>query len=202
MPTLLIVDDENGYREVLKTVFEAEGYSVSTAANGRSALSHLTSKKCDLIVSDVRMPDIDGIRLLKEAREADPDIGVVLMTAFGTMDTAREAFKLGADDFIQKPFNNEELKVIVKRTLEKQAIVSEKPRLSHSAQRNRGSLANMIGQSEKMRELLEMIAAVARERSTILITGESGTGKELVARAIHEMSDRAEKPFIPINCGA
>ena len=201
MPTLLIVDDENGYREVLKTIFEAEGYSVSTAANGRSALSHLTSKKCDLIVSDVRMPDIDGIRLLKEAREADPDIGVVLMTAFGTMDTAREAFKLGADDFIQKPFNNEELKVIVKRTLEKQAIVSEN-RAFRSAQRNMGSLANMIGQSEKMRELLEMIAAVARERSTILITGESGTGKELVARAIHEMSDRAEKPFIPINCGA
>ena len=201
MPTLLIVDDENGYREVLKTIFEAEGYSVSTAANGRSALSHLTSKKCDLIVSDVRMPDIDGIRLLKEAREADPDIGVVLMTAFGTMDTAREAFKLGADDFIQKPFNNEELKVIVKRTLEKQAIVSEN-RAFRIAQRNQGRLANMIGQSEKMRELLEMIAAVARERSTILITGESGTGKELVARAIHEMSDRAEKPFIPINCGA
>jgi DNA-binding NtrC family response regulator len=88
MPTLLIVDDENGYREVLKTIFESEGYSVTTAANGRSALSHLTSNKCDLIVSDVRMPDIDGIRLLKEAREADPDIGVVLMTAFGTMDTA------------------------------------------------------------------------------------------------------------------
>ena len=201
MPTLLIVDDENGYREVLKTVFEAEGYSVSTAANGRSALSHLTSKKCDLIVSDVRMPDIDGIRLLREAREADPDIGVVLMTAFGTMDTAREAFKLGADDFIQKPFNNEELKVIVKRTLEKQAIVSEN-RAFRIAQRNQGRLANMIGQSEKMRELFDMVAAVARERSTILITGESGTGKELVARAIHEMSDRAEKPFIPINCGA
>src|SRR5688572_2929058 len=201
MPTLLIVDDENGYREVLKTIFEAEGYSVTTAVNGRSALSHLSSKKCDLIVSDVRMPDIDGIRLLREAREADPDIGVVLMTAFGTMDTAREAFKLGADDFIQKPFNNEELRVIVKRTLEKQAIVSEN-RAFRSAQRNMGSLANMIGQSEKMRELLDMIAAVARERSTILITGESGTGKELVARAIHEMSDRAAKPFIPINCGA
>jgi two-component system response regulator PilR (NtrC family) len=201
MPTLLIVDDENGYREVLKTIFEAEGYSVSTAANGRSALTYLRSKQCDLIVSDVRMPDIDGIRLLKEAREANPDIGVVLMTAFGTMDTAREAFKLGADDFIQKPFNNEELKVIVKRTLEKQAIVSEN-RAFRIAQRNQGQLANMIGQSEKMRELFDMITAVARERSTILITGESGTGKELVARAIHEMSDRAAKPFIPINCGA
>jgi two-component system response regulator PilR (NtrC family) len=187
MPTLLIVDDENGYREVLKTVFEAEGYSVSTAPNGRSALAHVGSNQCDLILSDVRMPDIDGIRLLKEAREARPDIGVVLMTAFGTIDTAREAFKLGADDFIQKPFNNEELKVIVKRALEKQAIVSEN-RAFRIAQRNQGCLANMIGQSEKMRELFDMIATVARERSTILITGESGTGKELVARAIHEMS--------------
>jgi two-component system, NtrC family, response regulator PilR len=201
MPRLLIVDDEAGYREVLKVIFEDDGYIVSTAANGRAALEHLASNSCDLIISDVRMPDIDGIELLRKAREADPDIGVVLMTAFGTIDTAREAFKLGADDFIQKPFNNDELKVIVKRTLEKQAIISEN-RAFRSAQRNMGSLANMIGQSEKMLELFRMIETVARERSTILITGESGTGKELVARAIHELSDRADKPFIPINCGA
>jgi len=141
---LLIVDDEAGYRDVLKTIFEADGYSVSTAANGRSALAHLKAKKCDLIVSDVRMPDIDGIELLKGAREADPDIGVVLMTAFGTVDTAREAFKLGADDFIQKPFNNDELRTIVKRTLEKQSILRENQAF-RSAQRNTGSPANIIG---------------------------------------------------------
>ena len=201
MPKLLIVDDEEGYREVLKTIFAAEGYGVSVASNGRAALAVLKSRKVDLVISDVRMPDIDGIELLKTSRELNPDIGVVLMTAFGTMDTAREAFKLGADDFIQKPFNNEELKVIVKRALEKQAIIHEN-RAFRSAQRNMGSLANIIGQSEKMLELFRMIEAVAREQSTILITGESGTGKELVARAIHEMSKRAEKPFIPINCGA
>jgi len=201
MPTLLIVDDEAGYRKVLRAIFEDEGYKVSTAVDGVTALDHLRSHPCDLILSDVRMPDIDGIELLQRAREMNPDIGVVLMTAFGTMDTAREAFKLGADDFIQKPFNNEELKVIVKRTIEKQTIVTEN-RAFRSAQRNMGSLSNMVGQSEKMLELFRMIEAVARERSTILITGESGTGKELVARAIHELSDRAEKPFIPINCGA
>jgi two-component system response regulator PilR (NtrC family) len=201
MPTLLIVDDEAGYREVLKAIFEDDGYKVDSAADGRTALEFLSSNPCDLILSDVRMPDIDGIELLRRARESDPNIGVVMMTAFGTMDTAREAFKLGADDFIQKPFNNDELRVIVKRTLEKQHIVSEN-RAFRQAQRKIGSLANMVGQSEKMLELFRMIETVARERSTILITGESGTGKELVARAIHELSDRADKPFIPINCGA
>ena len=201
MAKLLIVDDEAGYRKVLRAIFEDEGHDVVTASDGRAALAHLAKRKRDLIISDVRMPDIDGIALLKQAREQDPDIGVVLMTAFGTIETAREAFKLGADDFIQKPFNNEELKVIVKRTLEKQAIISEN-RAFRNAQRQMGTLSNIIGQSEKMLELYRLIEAVARERSTILITGESGTGKELVARAIHELSDRAGKPFIPINCGA
>jgi two-component system response regulator PilR (NtrC family) len=201
MPKLLIVDDEEGYRQVLKAIFDAEGYGVETANDGRSALARLKNGKVDLIVSDVRMPDIDGIELLKTSRELNPDIGVVLMTAFGTLDTAREAFRLGADDFIQKPFNNEELKVIVKRTLEKQAIINEN-RAFRTAQRERGSLSNIIGQSEKMLDLFRMMEAVAREQSTVLITGESGTGKELVARAIHEMSDRADKPFVPVNCGA
>jgi two-component system response regulator PilR (NtrC family) len=201
MPTLLIVDDEAGYREVLQAIFEDDGYHVSTAPDGKSALDFLSANPCDLVLSDVRMPDIDGIELLRRARENYADVGVVLMTAFGTMDTAREAFKLGADDFIQKPFNNDELRVIVKRTLEKQAIVSEN-RAFRSVQRKIGSLANMVGQSEKMLKLFRMIETVARERSTILITGESGTGKELVARAVHELSDRADKPFIPNNCGA
>ena len=201
MSKLLIVDDEASYREVLKRLFEAEGHVVDTAPDGRTALTKIKNKKCDLIVSDVRMPDIDGITLLKLVREIHPDIGVVLMTAFGTMATARTAFTLGADDFIQKPFNNEELKVIVKRTLEKQAIIHEN-RALRAGQRKMGSLASIVGQSEKMTELFRMIETVAREQSTILITGESGTGKELVARAIHDMSDRAEKPFIPINCGA
>ncbi|HTK38786.1 MAG TPA: sigma-54 dependent transcriptional regulator [Pyrinomonadaceae bacterium] len=198
---LLIVDDEAGYREVLQAIFAAEGYEVDAANNGRAALAHLKKGGVDLIVSDVRMPDMDGIELLRSAKEIDADTSVVLMTAFGTIATAREAFKLGADDFIQKPFNNEELKLIVKRTLETRAIISEN-RAFKTAQRRQGSIENIIGRSEKILELKRMISAVANEEATILITGESGTGKELVARAVHDMSGRAEKPFIPINCGA
>ncbi len=201
MANLLIVDDEESYRLVLKVIFEAEGYAVHTASDGRAALKHLKTESCDVIVSDVRMPDMDGIALLKAARELYPDIGIILMTAFGTIDTAREAFKLGADDFIQKPFNNEELKLIVKRTLDKQALVNEN-RAFRRAQRTSGSIKNIVGHSQKMQDLYQLIEIVAKEQSTVLVTGESGTGKELVARAIHDLSDRAEKPFIPVNCGA
>src|SRR5829696_1792704 len=134
MAELLIADDEKGYREVLRAIFEDQGHTVHTAADGRDALAYLKREPCDVVISDVRMPDMDGIAFLQAARAFYPEIGIVLMTAFGTIDTAREAFKLGADDFIQKPFNNDELKVIVKRTLEKQAIVSEN-RALRTAQR-------------------------------------------------------------------
>ena len=201
MPTLLIVDDEKGYREVLSAVFGAEGYDVLTAQHGRAALNQLKKHPADLILSDVRMPDMDGIELLKRVREIDGQVGMVMMTAFGTIDTAREAFKLGADDFIQKPFSNDELKLIVQRTLERRKL-AEQNRALKDAQRRAGSLENIIGNSPPMKELFEMIFAVAPERSTVLITGESGTGKELVARAIHGLSPRSDKPFIPVNCGA
>jgi two-component system response regulator PilR (NtrC family) len=201
MPKILIVDDEESYRQVLKVIFEAEGYRIKTAVNGLSALEELKSNQYDLIISDVRMPDMDGIALLKAVKDISQDVRVVMMTAFGTINTAREAFKLGADDFIQKPFNNEELKLIVKRTLEKQTLLNEN-RAFKRAQRQHGSLKNIIGQSEKMQKLFAMMEKVANENATILITGESGTGKELVARAVHDLSNRADKPFIPINCGA
>jgi two-component system response regulator PilR (NtrC family) len=201
MSNLLIVDDEQSYRQLLSLVFESEGHTVRTAMNGREALEVLQIEPADLIISDVRMPDMDGIALLRAAREFYQDIGVVLMTAFATVDTAREAFKLGADDFIQKPFDVEELKLIVKKTLDKQALISEN-RAFKRAQRERGSVKNIIGHSDKMQAVYQMIETVAAVQSTVLITGESGTGKELVARAIHDLSPRAEKPFISINCGA
>jgi len=198
MANLLIADDEQGYRDVLKVIFEDQGHSVHTVTDGRSALELLKAAPFDAVISDVRMPDMDGIEFLRAAREFYPEIGIILMTAFGTIDTAREAFKLGADDFLAKPFNNEELKVIVERTLEHKALVNENRALKR-AQKNS---INIIGSSGAMQRLHEQIETVAREEATVLITGESGSGKELVARAIHQLSKRADKPFIPINCGA
>jgi two-component system, NtrC family, response regulator PilR len=201
MSNILIVDDEQSYRQLLTLVFNDDGYRIRTAVNGRDALEALKKEPADLIISDVRMPDMDGIEMLRAVRETLPDVGVVLMTAFASVETAREAFKLGADDFIQKPFDVEELKLIVKKTLEKQALIDEN-RAFKRAQRERGSVKNIVGNSAKMQAIFQMIETVAEVQSTILITGESGTGKELVARAIHDLSPRAEKPFISINCGA
>ena len=130
MANILVVDDEKGYREVLKVIFESEGHSVEAANNGLTAVEILRSGHFDVCISDVKMPDMDGVELLRTVREILPDLAVVLMTAFGTIDTAREAFKLGADDFIQKPFNNDELKLIVQRALERQALVARTVRFA------------------------------------------------------------------------
>ncbi len=201
MANILIVDDEQSYRQLLSLVFEQQGNTIRTAMNGRQALELLAAEPADVIISDVKMPDMDGIEMLRAVRETLPDLGVILMTAFASVETAREAFKLGADDFIQKPFDVEELKLIVRKTLEKQALIDEN-RAFKRAQRERGSVKNIIGTSAKMHAIFQMIETVAEVQSTVLITGESGTGKELVARAIHDLSPRAEKPFISINCGA
>ena len=160
-----------------------------------------SSEPADVIISDVKMPDMDGIQMLREVRETLPDIGVVLMTAFASVETAREAFKLGADDFITKPFDVEELKLIVKKIIERQALIDEN-RAFKRAQRDRGSIKNIVGSSPKMNAIFQMIETVAQVQSTVLVTGESGTGKELVARALHDHSTRADKPFVPVNCGA
>ncbi|MEZ5345148.1 MAG: sigma-54 dependent transcriptional regulator [Pyrinomonadaceae bacterium] len=201
MAKLLIVDDEQSYRQLISLVFEESGHSIRIAKNGREAIALLSEEPADVVISDVRMPDMDGIAMLREARALLPDIGVILMTAFATVETAREAFILGADDFIQKPFDVEELKVLVKKTLEKQELITEN-RAFKRAQRERGSIKNIIGHSDKMQAIFQMIETVAEVESTVLVTGESGTGKELVARAIHDISPRAERPFISINCGA
>jgi len=201
MSNILIVDDEQSYRQLLTLVFESDGHSIRTASNGREAVELVAEEAPDVIVSDVRMPDMDGIEMLRAVRETHPDLGVVFMTAHASVESAREAFKLGADDFVTKPFDVEELKLIVKKTLEKQELIDEN-RAFKRAQRDRGSVKNIIGSSSRMQAIYQMIETVSEVQSTVLINGESGTGKELVARAIHDMSPRAEKPFISINCGA
>src|SRR6266576_1836253 len=208
MANLLIVDDELGMRQFLTHLFQREGHTVRVAENGREAMKLLHEQPSDLIVSDIRMADMNGIELLRAAREFLPDIEVVMMTAFANVDTAREAFLLGAYDFVQKPFDNNLLKETVARALGKISLIKEKEALLEEnkaliqGQRTRGKLGNIIGRSSRMLALYQMIETVAQVQSTVLVTGESGTGKELVARAIHDLGPRAEKPFVSVNCGA
>jgi two-component system response regulator PilR (NtrC family) len=208
MANLLVVDDELGMRQFLTHLLQREGHSVRVAENGHEAMKLLQQEPAELMLSDIRMPDMTGIELLKNAREFLPQLEVIMMTAFANVDTAREAFLLGAYDFVQKPFDNELLKETVARALEKISLLKEKAALLEEnkalihGQRTKGKLGNIIGRSSRMQALYQMIETVAQVQSTVLVTGESGTGKELVARAIHDMSPRAEKPFVSVNCGA
>ncbi|MEK6323810.1 MAG: sigma-54 dependent transcriptional regulator [Acidobacteriota bacterium] len=203
MEKLLVVDDERSMRELLELVLKREGYAVHTAENGTRALELVRQNVYDLIISDVKMPDINGIELLARVREISPETMVIMITAFATVDTARRAFKLGAEDLVIKDagFDVEELKVSVGKVLEKKHLRQENVLLKREL-RQRNSLDNIIGRSPQMQAIYQMIETVAVTTSTVLITGESGTGKELVARAIHSTSDRAAAPFVSINCGA
>ena len=208
MASLLIVDDELSMRQFLTHLFQREGHSIRVAENGKAAMTQLRQQPADVIISDVKMPDMGGIELLRAARELHPDIEIIMMTAFANEQTAHEAFLLGAFDFVHKPFDNELLKEKVARALQKISIVKEKQALQIEndalikGQRARGQLGNIVGQSDRMQAVYQMIETVAQVQSTVLITGESGTGKELVARAIHDLSPRARKPFVSVNCGA
>jgi DNA-binding NtrC family response regulator len=188
-------------RELLDLVLKRAGYAVHTAENGTLALDHIRQNVYDLIISDVKMPDINGIDLLERVREVSPETMVIMITAFATVDSARRAFKLGAEDFVIKDsgFDVEELKVIVGKALEKKRLRQENKLLKGQL---RQRFDNIIGRSPQMQAVYQMIETVAQTTSTVLITGESGTGKELVARAIHDKSNRASAPFVSINCGA
>src|SRR6185295_6897908 len=197
MANLLIVDDELGMRQFLTHLLQREGHTVRVAESGVQALAELSKDPADLVISDIKMPDMNGIEMLRAARELLPDIEVIMMTAFASVDTAREAFLLGAYDFVQKPFDNDLLKETVNRALQKVSLVQERQALLAENkvliqdQRKRGRLNNIIGHCERMQALYQMIETVAQVQSTVLVTGESGTGKELVARAIHDLSPRS-----------
>src|SRR5215510_14014688 len=208
MANLLIVDDELSMRQFLTHLFQRDGHAVRVAENGRKAMDMLRQQAADVIISDVKMPDMGGIELLRAARELNPAAEIIMMTAFANEATAHEAFLLGAFDFVHKPFDNELLKEKVARALDKIARAAEAQTLKDEnealikGQRARGRLSNIIGQSDRMQSVFQMIETVAQVPSTVLLTGESGTGKELVARAIHDLSPRAQKPFVSVNCGA
>ncbi len=201
MPSLLIVDDELSMRQFLTHLFQRDGHTIRTAENGRQAMELLRQQPADVVISDVKMPDMGGIELLRAARELQPNIEIIMMTAFSNEGAAQEAFLLGAFDFVHKPFDNDFLKEKVSRAL-KQISLKRENEVLIKGQRARGQLRNIIGQSDQMQAVYQMIETVAEVQSTVLITGESGTGKELVARAIHDLSPRAQKPFVSVNCGA
>ncbi len=198
-PRLLVVDDDTESREVVAEALRAEGYTVATAEGGRGALTLAREEVYDVVVSDIRMPDLDGMALLRGLREAVPDVSVILMTAFGTVEAALRAIKEGAYDYVSKPLNLDELLLTVRRAIEQRRLVHENQRFRQTL-RDRYQLENIVGVSPRMLDVFKLIARVAPTRSTVLITGESGTGKEVVARALHFNGPRAGSPFVTIDC--
>lgn len=200
-PHLLIVDDEESLREVLEIMFAAEGYMVESTPDGTQALDKLRHQAYDLILTDMRMPGANGLELLEQVKQLHPETLVVLMTAYSTTAQAVEAMKLGAYDYIVKPFNNEDLRLTIQKALEYSSLQQENRQLRIQLDR-RNSFDHLVGKSAEMQQLYTMIEKVAPTTASVLISGESGTGKELVAKAIHQNSKRAGKPFVPLNCGA
>jgi two-component system, NtrC family, response regulator PilR len=200
LETILVVDDEQGMRELLTVLLEHKGYRVIAASDGAQALELVAHQLPDLVISDVRMPRMDGIGLLTGIRKTYPHLPVIMVTAYASMESTIQAMRLGADDYITKPFRIDEIRLVVEKALAK----ARRPHNQNSgpAAMEEAQPAGLIGRSPKMVELYKLITRVAELDSTVLITGESGTGKELVARTIHCASPRADRLFLAINCGA
>ena len=201
MRRILVVDDEQSMRELLAIMLRKEGFDVVAAESRAVAAAVLARAPVDLVITDVKLPDGDGIEILRHVKAASPETVVIVMTAFGTAETAVAALKLGAHDYILKPFDVDELKIVVRNALERQDLREENLRLKREFGRPH-ALDQLVGVSPAMAALFEMVRSVAPTSSTVLVTGESGTGKELVARAIHSLSPRKDGPFVSVNCGA
>src|SRR6202162_6015400 len=199
--SILVIDDEDEIREGLEALLTSEGFEVSSAGTGEAGLQKLEDRPFDLMLLDVSLPDRNGLELLREIRRRDPNLSIILFTAFGSIDMARAAFKGGAQDFITKPWSNDELIAQVSLAIEGRRLRDENVQLKR-ALKQRYNFPNIVGKSEKMQTVLDLVTQVAPSRSTILISGESGTGKEVFAKAIHSASTRADKAFIPINTGS
>jgi len=201
MDTILIVDDEKNYPLVLSAVLEEEGYETLTANSGHEALEILENSDVDLVLTDMKMPVMDGVVLLERIKAHDPYLPVIMMTAYGTVEKAVEAMQKGAHNYILKPFDNERLNIYVRKALEMFRMVKDNRNLRQAIE-SKYKFGNIIGKSKAMRDVFELIAKIAPSTTTVLIEGESGTGKELVAKSIHFNSSRRDKPFIAVNCSA
>jgi DNA-binding NtrC family response regulator len=200
-PKILVVDDEAKMRRVLQLFLEEHSYVVAQAENGEAALDKIGSFHPDLVICDIRMPRLNGIELLRSAREVSEDLPIIIMTAYGEVKTAVEAMKLGAENYVTKPLDMEELRILVGRAIEKRSLKKENLQLREELD-SRYHSNNFVGESEHMQEVFRLIDQVAQTNTTVLVTGESGTGKELAARAIHFKSPRRNKPFVVVNCAA
>jgi two-component system NtrC family response regulator len=201
METILIVDDEKNYLLVLSAVLEDEGYEVLTAPDGAEALEIQKSSDLDLVVTDMKMPGMDGIELLEQIKARDPDLPVIMMTAHGTVDKAVEAMQKGAYSYILKPFDNERLILFTRKAISTYQVVKENRRLRVAVE-SQYRFGRIIGKSKPMRDVFDTVQKVAASNATVLIEGESGTGKELVAKAIHFNSPRRDSAFVAVNCSA
>lgn len=201
METVLIVDDEKNYPPILSAILEEEGYETLTANNGITALEIVQNSDIDLVLTDMKMPLMDGIELLERVKAIDPDLPVIMMTAHGTVEKAVEAMQKGAYNYILKPFNNERLAIYVKKAMAMYSVVKDNRRLRNVVELQY-NFGNLIGKSNAMLNVFETIRKISPSSATVLIEGESGTGKELVAKSIHFNSLRRDKPFIAVNCSA
>jgi two-component system NtrC family response regulator len=199
--TVLVIDDDESLRRVMEYHLREEGYRVVTSADGRAGLEQFQAGPVDLVIADIRMPEMDGMELLARVKAMQPDMPVVILTAHGTIDSAVEAMKLGATDYLTKPFSRDALKAAVRKALEVGALRAENRRLREVVA-ERFSFASMIAGSRAMRGVTDMAARVAQSDTTVLLAGESGTGKELLAKAIHFHSARSRRAFVTVNCAA
>lgn len=199
--SILVVDDEAEIREGLEALLASEGFEVVLAATGEEGLRKLEEQPFDLLLLDVSLPDRSGLEMLRDIRQRDPNLSIILITAYGSIDMARAAFKSGAQDYITKPWSNDELITQISLAVEGRRLREENVQLKR-ALKQRYNFPNIAGKSERMLAVFDLVTQVAPSRSTVLISGESGTGKELIAKAIHSASTRADKPFIPVNTGS
>jgi len=198
---ILVVDDEESIREFFEIMLKREGYEVLTASNGREGLEVLKKQQVDLVISDIQMPELSGMEFLVKVKEVDPEMVMIMITAFGSTETAVEAMKLGAYDYVQKPFKIDEVKIIIRQALERRSLKMENAQLKKELG-TKYAFDNIIGGAPPMLRIYEMVKRVANTKSSVLITGESGTGKELIARAVHYNGPLKDKPFVTVNCGA
>jgi DNA-binding NtrC family response regulator len=201
MSSVLVIDDKKSMRDMLSQTLKAEGFEVDSVSSGSRGVDLAGEKRFDVVLTDLKMPDMDGIKVLSSIREKDPDATVIMMTAYATIENAVEAMKLGAFDFITKPFDTNHLTFLIQRAMGQRQLAAENELLREELDSAHG-YDKIIGNNARMHEVMRLVRKVAPSETSVLLLGESGTGKELFARAIHKVSPRNEKPFVPINCAA